>query len=133
MDYVVHKDMNALVLRGETHLTRGTQAYTYKNIISINNEPICLTTSEIAYTYFARDDDGCGLERGKLITKIKDKLRSDNEKNSARKYKRRWKLIWADESLHRFRRKEHEDFWIWNHDFYNASIEDLKYILNLIS
>ena len=30
------------------------------------------------------------------------------------------------------KRKEHEDFWLWNHDFYNAGIDDLKYIAKLV-
>lgn len=32
----------------------------------------------------------------------------------------------------KYKRKDHEDFWLWNHDFYNASIEDLEYIKSLI-
>ena len=27
---------------------------------------------------------------------------------------------------------DRDDFWLWNHDFYNAEIEDLKHIAKLI-
>ena len=32
----------------------------------------------------------------------------------------------------KYKKAGHEDYWLWNHDFYNADIEDLKYIANLI-
>lgn len=47
-------------------------------------------------------------------------------------YQNRWDKVWDDQLCQKYKRPEHEDFWLWNHDFYNASIEDLKYIANLI-
>ena len=32
----------------------------------------------------------------------------------------------------RYKKAGHEDYWLLNHDFYNADIEDLKYIANLV-
>ena len=40
--------------------------------------------------------------------------------------------MWEDALCQKYKKPEHEDYLLWNHDFYNADIEDLKYIANLI-
>ena len=32
----------------------------------------------------------------------------------------------------KYRRSEHVNYWLWNDDFYNAPIEDLEYIAELV-
>lgn len=46
--------------------------------------------------------------------------------------KERWGRVWEDPLCRKYKRPEHEDFWIWNYDFYNAPVEDLRYILKLV-
>ncbi len=46
-------------------------------------------------------------------------------------YNTKWQKIWEDKSLHKYKRHEHADMWLWNRDFYNAPIEDLEYIARL--
>ena len=88
---------------------------------------ICSVTSNNAHTYFSQNDDGNGAQRGSLVRAIKNTLeRKDSN------YQNRWDKVWDDQLCQKYKRPEHEDFWLWNHDFYNASIEDLKYIANLI-
>ena len=41
----------------------------------------------------------------------------------------KWDKIWEDKYLDKFRSKQFSDYWIWNIDFYEATIEDLEYIL----
>ena len=44
----------------------------------------------------------------------------------------RWGKIWDDPRCQKYKRPEQEDHWIWNHDFYNGPVEDLRYIAALI-
>lgn len=87
----------------------------------------CGITSQNAYDYFSRDDDGQGQLRGKLVTAIKEKL----EKRDAG-YQARWDKVWGDEVCQKYRRPEHDDWWVWNHDFFNAPIPDLRHIAALV-
>ena len=92
-----------------------------------DGKPICFTTSENAHQYFARNDDGQGVERGKLMQSIQRKLA---KRDGA--YQGRWDKVWEDKICAKYRRKEYDDFWLWNHEFFNAGIEDLKYIAKLV-
>ena len=40
--------------------------------------------------------------------------------------------VWEDARCQKYKRPEHEDHWIWNFDFYNGPVEDLRYIAGLI-
>ena len=84
--------------------------------------------SQNAYDYFARNDDGKGLERGKLTAEI---IKLLNNRNDG-KYQDRWDRIWGDLSLLKYKRPEHDDYWLWNFDFFNASIEELNRIKSMI-
>ena len=47
-------------------------------------------------------------------------------------YQARWNKVWADPRCERYKRPEHEDWWVWNYDFYNAPIPDLQHIASLV-
>lgn len=123
--YIVTKRFKMLGMNHKQfNLPYGTICKVINNdTISYKNEPICKITSQNAYDYFCNNDDNKGKERGKLIKKIQDELRKSPVK---------WDILWDDKTLTKFRKSEHQDYWIWNFNFYNASIEDLKYIYNLI-
>ena len=88
---------------------------------------MCAVTSQNAYDFFARNDDGQGLERGALVNAIRLRLQKrDGE------YQRRWNKVWGDSVSRRYRRKDQEDYWLWSFDFYNAPVEDLRHIAALI-
>ena len=128
MEYITHRRFKQLALCGPVNLPYGTECTIIDDCISTKDgEPLCLPTSENAYQYFSRNDDGRGLERGKLITAIKTAL----EKRDSG-WQERWDKVWADLSLWRFKRREHQDHWIWNYDFYNAEITDLQRIAALV-
>ena len=89
---------------------------------------MCYITSQNAYDYFANNDDKCGIQRGNLIQLIITKLSKYDDN-----YQKRWDKIWDDIKLRKFKRNDIEDnYWLWNFDFYNASIKDLEYIWNKI-
>lgn len=91
------------------------------------NKPLCGITSQNAYDFFSQNDDGMGLERGDLVGRILSKL----QKRDAG-YQARWNKVWGDSRCQKYKRPEHEDHWIWNFDFYNGPVEDLRYIAALI-
>ena len=62
-----------------------------------------------------------------LLNRIIPKL----EKRDAG-YQARWGKIWEDALCQKYKRPDQEEHWIWNHDFYNGPVEDLRYIAALI-
>ena len=97
-------------------------------------EPLCVETSENAHAFFSRNDDGQGQHRGELVTVILAVLENRPGMSEKRRAKRqsRWDKVWADSLCQRYKRTEHEDFWLWSHEFYDAPVEDLRYIARLI-
>ena len=99
-------------------------------IFAPDGREICLARSYAAHLHFARNDDGQGLIRGKLTHAIVDRLspkyfKTKEERNEF------WQRIWNDETAQKYRRKDQETTWLWSDDFYNAEIDDLKYIAEL--
>ena len=125
--YILHRRFRDNAICGEVNLPYGTECEYKDNILTVNDMSICVSASENAHQYFAINDDGKGLYRGKLTQAIQKCLskRDDN-------YQNRWDKIWNSDRCQKYKRIEHADFWLWNHDFFNAPIEDLEYIANLI-
>lgn len=128
MEYICYKRFKQTAICGNVNIPYGTVLAAENGIISNNGKPICYTKSQNAYDYFARNDDGKGLERGKLTAEIIKLL--NNRKDG--KYQDRWDIIWDDLSLLKYKRPEHDDYWLWNFDFFNASIEELNRIKSMI-
>lgn len=127
MEYINHKRFKQKAICGDLNLPAMTVFKKVGNMITYEGKPVCLETSQNAHDYFARNDDGQGLFRGKLTTAIMHKLtKRDSE------YQNRWDKIWEDINCQKYKRAEHADYWLWNHEFFNAPIEDLVYIANLI-
>ena len=127
MDYICFNRFKQNALCGEVNIPYGTKLDEANNVISYCGNPICYTKSQNAYDYFARNDDGKGLERGKLTSEI---IKLLNCKDG--KHQNRWYRIWGDLSLLKYKRPEHDDYWLWNYDFFNASIEELNRIKSMI-
>lgn len=107
-----------------------TILYDNEHIIFKDFKPIMLDSCENCYNYMARNNDNNGLKRGELTQKILRKLsRAKFEKQDD--YIKQWDKIWNDPLCNNYKRADHEDYWLWNHAFYNAPIYDLEYIYNL--
>lgn len=137
MRYVVFKRFRDKCLSGVVNLPYGTVCELDGEMITKDGNALVVATSDNAHNFFARDDDGCGLERGRLTQEIQAKLSPPplNRRESASEYKRRqaaWARIWADPKIQPYKMREHADHWLWNHAFFNADIETLKYILQVI-
>ena len=123
MNYIVYKRFKTKAICGDVNIPAGTEIEQIGAYLFYKGQPICVTTSENAHNYFMRNDDGNGMERGKLIESIKKALKKDTSK---------WSRVWNDDVCQKYKRTEHLDNWLWNHDFYNANMDDLRYIYGLI-
>ena len=128
--YIVTKKFSGHVICGDIVLQAGIQLPTSQGYILCPEGPVCVVTSQNAYDYFAQNDDGNGERRGFLTQDILRRLRK--LKPSAQRYDHIWGKIWEDAICLKYKRPEHADHWLWNYDFYNAKIEDLEYIRNLV-
>ena len=119
--YIVTKRYNQKAICGDINLPYGTECAARDNIIFFEGSPLCATTSQSAYDYFARNDDNEGLKRGEMTQTILKRLSKDKDGEL-------WEKLWTDERCLKFKRQEYSDHWIWSYDFYNADIEDLDYL-----
>jgi len=127
MSYIVHKRFKGKAVCGEVNIPAMTECKVVEGLIFHKGKIICIETSENAHQHFAINDDGNGLERGRLTQNIVKVLNKQDKG-----YQARWDKIWGNLRCQRYRRPEHGSFWVWNHDFYVASIEDLRYIASLV-
>lgn len=127
MEYITHKRFKQKSLTGDVNIPALSKCECENNIIFHDGRPICLSTSENGHQYFAINNDGKGLERGQLTQYIQKRLAKQDGRHDDRWYK-----VWNDKLCQRYKRVEHDDHWLWNDDFFKASIGDLQYIANLI-
>ncbi len=95
-------------------------------ILYFDGKPVAVARSFAAHQHFARDDDGNGQERGKLSRGIIKALGGNQRELSPA-----WEAVMEDKTAQKYRRKEHEDFWLWDDSFFCAPIADLKHIAAL--
>jgi len=121
--YIVHKIFNKRAICGAVNLAAGTACQEVGGVLYTNGKPLCMAASENAHQYFARNDDGQGLLRGQLTQSIQERMKNQNHA---------WDFIVEDAVCLKYKRVEHADHWLWNHEFFGASIEDLQYISDLV-
>ena len=114
-------------ISGQVNIPYGTALICQDGFLMHQNKPLCGITSQNAYDFFSQNDDGMGRERGDLVGRILSRLQ---KRDSG--YQARWNKVWEDARCQKYKRPEHEDHWIWNFDFYNGPVEDLRYIAALI-
>lgn len=127
MKYIVHRRFKEKAICGNVNLPYGTECESVNGVLYYNCKPLCVTTSENAHQHFARNDDGFGLIRGKLTQDIQNALKQEYG------HQERWDKVWEDTTCAAYRRHEYANHWLWNHDFYNASIEILEYIASVVN
>lgn len=118
----------------QVNIPYGTVLKAQDGILRWKGQLLSVDTSDDAHNYFSQDDDGNGLVRGALVAAILTRL--ETPPNAGEKCREeiqsRWDNVWADPLCQKYRRPEHEDFWIWNHDFYDAPVMDLRHIASLV-
>lgn len=132
--YVVTSRIRKTVLCGDVNLPYGTECYTVDcagtKAIACDKGILSVVTSQDAYDFFAQNDDENGKERGALTKSIIRALTPHN--NHDIKTQDKWNRIWKNSLCQKYKRSDIDDHWLWNYEFYNAPISDLKYIANLI-
>ena len=155
MKYIVTKRFKGKTICGNVNLAYGTECEEKNNTIYHDGKPLCFVTSENAHNYFSRNDDGQGERRGELVREIMGRLKlpkvrhkpdpkyplaeyhmtaKESAKREAARKKRNeaWGRVWDEPSIRKYKRVEFADYWLFNHDFYNAPIADLEYILKIV-
>ena len=125
--YITRKRARIEGICGKVNIPYGTALETKDAYLLYEGSRLCVLTSQNAYDFFTQNDDGMGKERGELLNRITATLMKQTSGHSAR-----WGKIWDDPRCQKYKRPEQEDHWIWNHDFYNGPVEDLRYIAALI-
>ncbi len=127
MGYIARKRARFQAICGRVNIPYGALLEARDGFLFWNGKQLCSITSQNAYDYFSADHDGHGLERGRLVDFIVHRLAKRDQG-----YQTRWDRVWGDPLCQKYRREEHADFWLWNHDFYHAPIGDLQSIAALI-
>lgn len=127
MKYIAHRRLKKDVICGPVNIPAMTEVECEDGIIIYNNGIVCYEDSDTANQFFARNDDGCGMERGRLTQAITKTLeRRDSQ------YQERWDKVWDDPACQPYKRIEYADYWLWNQAFFNADIDVLKHIAKLV-
>lgn len=127
MLYVCHTRFKEMALCGKVVNIPATSILINDNgILTWNGMNITYYDSENAHLYFSTNVDGKGMERGKLVKSIVKSMQVSNKNHKAKREK-----VYKDPICLKYCRGDVTDAWIWNHNFYNAPIEDLVYINNL--
>lgn len=122
MDYICVKRFKGLAIDGNVDVAVGTELTCENKIIKRKTKKICVSTSDNAHTYFMRNDDGNGTLRGALIDAILTTLVADPSK---------YEKLYKDPICQAYKKDRH-DVWIWNHAFFNTTVETLAYIKDLV-
>lgn len=127
--YIVTRRYKKLAQCGNVNISYGTECIVVNNHITCDKGIICFVGSQDAFGYFSQNDDGNGLERGRLTQAIIKRLeRKENDLT----YQDRWDKIWNDPLCQKYKNANFPDHWLWNYEFYNAPLYDLQYIAKLI-
>ena len=131
MKYITIKRYKRDDARGHFNLPYGTSVDKHDGMIWYGDKDICGDHSAVMREYFARDDDGRGLERGKLAHAIADtlKIRPNETKEE---HNKRWEAVWEDKLCQKYRKEAQVNHWLWSIEFFSAPIMDLKYIAKLV-
>lgn len=128
--YIVTRRFKGRAICGDINLPYGTECSVEDGMIICPLGVICAVRSQNALDFFTQNDDGNAIKRREIINTIFNSL--ERNKQSEESYNRKWDKVWNDALCQKYKRPEHEFHWLWNYDFYNASIEDLQYIAKLV-
>lgn len=129
MQYITHHRARIKALCGEVNLPAMTPIEERNGMLYYDGKPLCAERSQNALDYFCRNDDGLGMQRGRITRSIMKALRGDPREKAVQD---KWDKVWGDALCQKYKRPEHESHWLWNREFFNAPIDDLKQIASLV-
>lgn len=127
MEYIVKRRARFNAITGPVNLPWGTPVEEQDGFLVRDGLQLCAVTSQNAFDYFAKNGDGNGVERGRLTISIMDTLAKRDAD-----HQNRWNRVWEDPRCQKYRRADHADFWLWNREFFEAPVEDLRHIVDLV-
>lgn len=125
MKYVAHREYNGDTLtRPEKtiQIPKGATLELNGEILYYDGEAVCLKNSYYGHRYFARDDDGRGLERGELTYKIAFEPRFSE--GTGFRFSDEERKIICDEYSHWLKKKIMVI--LFNNDFFAADVDELQ-------
>lgn len=123
MNYITHKRFKEKGMSTKNYnIPYATELQTKNQIIYYNNEPICYVTSENGHKFFSRNDDGQGLERGRLTYAIAYGDRKANKNDGFRFTPEERDMLVTDYSHFLV---DNTEWILFNHNFFNADVEEL--------
>lgn len=136
VSYFVRKRARFIDMSGsEVNLRFGIICESHDDLIFYKDRAITHTVCDNAKNYFVQNDDGKGETRANLINRILKTLEKRYPVNTKafEVHRSLWNKVWEDKLCNKYRRKDHDDHWLWSQDFYNAPIDDLIYIAKLLN
>lgn len=132
--YIAHRRFDGEAICGKVVIPVGWELTELGGMLFLGKNAICCTTSENAHQYFAKNNDGRGLLRGQLTQGIQKALAKPERatQEDLKIVNRRWAKVWEDRLCAKYKRTDFDDYWLWNHDFFEATILDLRYIAGMI-
>lgn len=131
MKYIAHTRFKKDAICGPVNIPAMSELECEGGVITYNNGIICYENCETSHQFFARNDDGHGMERGKLTKAIVKILAQCSGRDDAA-YQERWDRVWGDPVCQPYRRADDDEYWLWNHEFFNADIDSLRHIAELV-
>ena len=116
--------------RNKLNIPYGTEVEEIDGTLYYNNQRICGDHSAVMREYFARNDDGLGLKRGKVAHAIIDAMLM-REGESKEDWQKRWDILWNDPCCNKYRKDFSESTFLWGIEFFNATLIDLYHIAAL--
>jgi len=133
-EYVVIKRFKGNTISGFLNLPYGTVCQVSdcgdnQKAIVCDKGIVCNVVSDVAFRFFAQNDDGNGFERSRLTHAILKRLEPKEYDTS---HQDRWDKVWDDVICQKYKDTDFTDHWLWNYEFYNAPLFDLQYIARLV-
>lgn len=133
-NYLVRKRCKIDAICGPVNLRYGTLVVCHDDFLfTKDGKKLCHVNSQNAFEYFSHNDDGMGAVRGHLVQSIIDALSfTVNNEEDLKRRNDIWAKVWSDPLCSKFKRRDHENFWLWDVSFYNAEVEELREINKLV-
>lgn len=131
MKYIAHRRFKTNAICGWVNIPANTEVECEGGILIYNNGILCYEECENSHQFFARNDDERGMERGKLTQAIMKALAKTNGRDD-KQHQERWDRVWNDPACQPYKRANDNEYWLWNHDFFNADIDVLQHIAKLV-
>lgn len=128
MNYVAIKRYKGMSLCGPVNVPAKTSVVLMDDgILYLHDKKLHYASSDRGREFFARDDDGRGLERGRLCSRIQQLCSKHPDPKDP------WcAKLTKTPAMQVYRVQKDTPRWLWNQRFFDAPIEELQWIFNFL-